>query len=68
MTRPDERVRPARPSKPSVVPRRYRVDVTRAAERDIAAIHAHIGRDNLAAAASWRDRIERNIASLERWP
>lgn len=50
------------------MPRRYRVDVTRAAERDIAAIHAHIGRDNLPAAAAWLDSIERNIASLEQWP
>lgn len=50
------------------MPRRYRVDVTRAAERDIAAIHAHIARDNPTAAAAWLDPVERNIASLERWP
>ena len=50
------------------MPRRYRVDVTRAAERDIAAIHAHIARDNPPAAAAGLDPVERNIASLERWP
>ena len=49
------------------MPRRYRVDITRTAERDIAAIHAHIARDN-APAAAWLDSVERNIASLEQWP
>ena len=68
MSWPDARGRPGRPSKPSAVPRRYRVDVTRAAERDIAAIHAHIARDNPPAAAAGLDPVERNIASLERWP
>jgi toxin ParE1/3/4 len=50
------------------VPRKYRVDVTRSAERDIAAIHAHIAWDNPVAAAAWLDGVERNIASLEQWP
>jgi len=50
------------------VPRRYRVDVTRTAERDIATIHAYIARENPAAAAAWLDRVEENIASLEKWP
>jgi toxin ParE1/3/4 len=50
------------------VPRRYRVDVTRTAERDIAAIHAYIARDNPPAAAAWLDTVERSIASLEQWP
>lgn len=50
------------------MPRTYRVDVTRTAERDLAAIHALIARDNPAAAAAWLDTIERNIVSLERWP
>ncbi len=50
------------------MPPRYRVDVTRTAERDIATIHAHIARDNLAAATAWLDSVERNVASLERWP
>lgn len=57
-----------RPSEPSAVPRTYRVDVTRTAERDLAAIHAFIARDNPAAAATWLDTIERNIVSLGRWP
>ena len=50
------------------MPRRYRVDVTRTAERDIAAIHGRIAHDNPQAAASWLDTVERNIGSLERWP
>ena len=50
------------------MPRRYRVDVTRTAERDIAAIHAYIARDDFVAAAAWLDTVERNVASLERWP
>jgi toxin ParE1/3/4 len=50
------------------VPRRYRVDVTRTAELDIAAIHAYIARDNPPGAAAWLDSIERGIGSLEQWP
>jgi toxin ParE1/3/4 len=50
------------------VPRQYRVDITRAAERDLATIHARIARDNPSAAVAWLDDAERNIASLERWP
>jgi plasmid stabilization system protein ParE len=50
------------------VPRRYRVDITRTAERDIAAIYAYIARDNPQAAAAWLDRVERGITSLERSP
>jgi toxin ParE1/3/4 len=50
------------------VPRRYRVNITRTAERDIAAIHAHIAPDNPRAAAAWLDSVERNITSLEQWP
>jgi len=50
------------------VPRKYRVDVTRTAERDIEAIYAFIARDNPGAAAAWLDTVERNIASLERSP
>ena len=50
------------------MPQRYRVDITRTAERDIAAIYAHIARDNPPAAAAWLDSVERNITSLEQWP
>jgi plasmid stabilization system protein ParE len=50
------------------VPRKYRVDVTRTAERDIAAIHAYIARDNPSAASVWLDEVERNITSLEQSP
>jgi plasmid stabilization system protein ParE len=50
------------------VPRRYRVEITRTAERDLATIYAFIARDNPAAATAWLDTLEQNIASLERWP
>ena len=48
------------------MPQRYRVDITRTAERDIAAIYAHIARDNPPAAAAWLDSAERNITSRPR--
>lgn len=50
------------------MPRRYRVDVTRTAERDIVAIHTRIARDNPDAATRWLDTVQRNIGSLEEWP
>lgn len=50
------------------MPRRYRVDVTRTAARDIATIYAHIAHANPLAAATWLDTVERNITSLEQWP
>lgn len=50
------------------MPRRYRVEITRTAERDLAAIHAFIARDDPAAAATWLASLERNIDGLERWP
>ena len=48
------------------MPRRYRVDITRTAERDTAAIYAHIARDDPPAAAAWLDSVERNITSRPR--
>lgn len=48
--------------------RRYRVDITRTAARDIATIYAHIAYANPRAAAAWLDTVERNITSLEQWP
>jgi plasmid stabilization system protein ParE len=50
------------------VPRRYRVDVTRRAARDIATLYAHIVHANPRAAEAWLDTVERNITSLEQWP
>lgn len=50
------------------MPRRYRVDITRAAERDIESIYAFIVRDDAAGAGRWVDEIERQIAALERSP
>ena len=47
------------------MPKQYRVDITRTAERDI---HGFMARDNPPAAAAWLDTVERNIMSLERWP
>ena len=57
-----------RASELSAVARTYRVDLTRTAERDLAAIHAFTARNDPAAAADWLDTIERNIVSLGRWP
>src|SRR5438105_2463418 len=68
MSRRVARDRPVRPFGPSAVPRTYRVDVPRTAERDLATIHAFSARDNPAAAAAWLDTIERNIVNLGRWP
>ena len=48
--------------------RKYRVDITRTAERDIETIYGFIARDNPASAVAWLDTVERNIASLEQWP
>jgi toxin ParE1/3/4 len=67
-SRPDALARLGRPSEPFAVPRRYRVDVTRTAARDIATIYAHIAHANPLAAATWLDTVERNITSLEQWP
>lgn len=50
------------------MPRRYRVDITRSAERDLAAIYARIAHDNPSAASAWLEKAEQNIASLEQWP
>lgn len=50
------------------MPKRYRVEITRRAEADIEAIHAHIGRDNERAASAFVAELERQIGSLERWP
>jgi toxin ParE1/3/4 len=50
------------------VPRRYRVEITRTAARDVATTYTHIAHANPRAAAAWLDTVERNIASLERWP
>lgn len=48
--------------------RRYRVEITRRAEADIAAIHAYIGRDNDRAASAFVAELERQVVSLERFP
>ncbi len=50
------------------MPRRYRVDVTASAARDIEAIFDYIAADNTEAAVEWIEEIERQIASLERFP
>lgn len=48
--------------------RRYRVEITRRAEADIAAIHAYIGRDSDRAASAFVAELERQVVSLERFP
>ncbi|MGH7343380.1 MAG: type II toxin-antitoxin system RelE/ParE family toxin [Candidatus Rokuibacteriota bacterium] len=50
------------------MPRRYRVDITRTAARDITTIYARIAHANPPAAAGWLDTVERNIISLAQWP
>jgi|SRR3990172_2416848 len=48
--------------------KRYRVEITRTAERDIQSIYSVIARDNPAVARRWVREIERQIATLERSP
>ena len=48
--------------------KRYRVEITRTAERDIEAIYDFIVRDNPTAAREWVGAIERQISTLERSP
>jgi len=48
--------------------RRYRVEITRTAERDIEAIYDFIARDNPTTAREWVREIERQISRLERSP
>jgi toxin ParE1/3/4 len=50
------------------VPKRYRVDITAAAEADIAAIWDYIAQDNPDAATIFILRLEEQIATLERYP
>ena len=48
--------------------KRFRVDLTRAAQRDIESIYDFIRRDNPAAARQWFDEIDRQISTLEQSP
>ncbi len=50
------------------MPRKYRVDIAAAAQRDVSEIHAHIAADAPAAARRWRAEVRRQIASLEQFP
>jgi len=50
------------------VPRRYRVETSRAAERDILGIFDYIDRDSRRRALKWFREIERQIRTLARSP
>src|SRR3990172_4538602 len=55
-------------SEPSSVAKHFRVDLTRAAQRDVESSYDFIGRDNPAAADQWLEELERQISTLERSP
>ena len=48
--------------------RKYRVKITKVAERDIESILEYIRRDNPTAAIRWIKELERQIGSLENLP
>ena len=50
------------------MPGKHNVRVTRAAEDDATEIHDHIARDSPRAALEWLGELERQVASLERFP
>lgn len=50
------------------MPRKYRVEITQAAQVDAWSIHDYIAGDSLSAAAAWLADLERQIRSLERFP
>jgi len=50
------------------VPKKYRVDITAAAEADTAAIWDYIAQDNPDAATAFILRLEEQIGTLERYP
>jgi plasmid stabilization system protein ParE len=50
------------------VAKKFRVDLTRAAQRDIESIYDVIGRDNPTAAGEWIEELERQISTLEQSP
>jgi plasmid stabilization system protein ParE len=52
----------------SAVTRRYRVEITAAAERDIQLNHDYIAGDKPRAAANWVGQIKRQIRSLASMP
>lgn len=48
--------------------KRFRVDLTRAAQRDIESIYDYIRRDNPKAAQQWLEELDRQISALEQSP
>ena len=50
------------------MPRRYRVEITRAAERDIIRIYEYIERRSPERAVKWFAEIERQVQTLLRYP
>ena len=50
------------------MPKRYRVEITRSAERDALGIYHYIERDSPARAAQWFAEMERQIRTLSQLP
>jgi len=50
------------------MPRRYHVEITRRAERDILAVFEHIAEENEKTSMDWISEVERQIKTLERFP
>ena len=50
------------------MPRKFNVDITAAAEADVAEIWEHIAQDNHEAATAFVLRLEEQIGTLERFP
>ena len=50
------------------MPRRYRVEITRAAERDVVGIYEYIERHLPEAAVKWFAEIERQAKTLSQYP
>jgi toxin ParE1/3/4 len=50
------------------VPAKYRVEITRTAESDLAEIWTHIGADSIENATRFVIQLEHKIATLERMP
>jgi plasmid stabilization system protein ParE len=50
------------------VPRKYRVEITAAAQEDVRRCHDYIAEDSPASARRWVDELQRQMASLETFP
>lgn len=50
------------------MPRRYRVEITRTAERDAIGVYEYIDRNSRQRAVKWFAELERQIRTLSRFP